>query len=123
MTKTEETKAVKKHIPLIKFLLIWFAGLVFTTGCAFLLLTFAYLVGGAGTPDLEIPIVAIVYSLPATIVGLLLYLFYWLILGKKQKAKWLEAAAAVASYKEKARLYDEYVEKKEKKIKNQRNND
>ena len=111
MTETEKPQKIKKHIPLIKFLLIWFAGLVFITGCMFLFILFMYIVDGSGTPLLQIPILAIFYSLPAVIAGLLLYLFYWLIWGKKQKVKWLEYAET--NDKEKPRLYDKHTAVKE----------
>ena len=71
----------------------------------------AYIVDGSCTPLLQIPILAIFYSLPAVIAGLLLYLFYWLIWGKKQKVKWLEYAET--NDKEKPRLYDKHTAVKE----------
>ena len=100
---TEQNKVRnKKHISLIPFMLIW---LIIAP-----VILFLSMVGSDGLFAFPLTLMLWPYIFPSILIGLLLYLIYWFIWGKKQKEKWEESKARIV---EKAHLYDEHIAGKE----------
>ena len=95
MTTDKQPQRIKKHIPWYKFLLLF---VTIPIVISYILGIIVYLSSGDGPffeafgQALVMPyIFGLVWTVPLIIIGLLFYIIYWFIWGKKQKAKW-EAA-------------------------------